>query len=100
MKHKSRLEYLVPTYQIDLMWHTHILTSLRDYHTDTMEIIGGETRLDHDESLNDRSKDSKLNYNAKATQQLWRKVYQIDYEVPGYVSWRTIASILSSRLAA
>eukprot|EP01083_Nonionella_stella_P316629 1148984_1 len=83
VKDKSRPEYLVPTYQIDLMWHTHILTSLRDYHMDTMAITGGEIRLDHDDSLNDRSEDSKLNHNFELTQKLWKKVFVVNYNVPG-----------------
>jgi hypothetical protein len=31
--------FLVPTYQIDLMWHTHILHSIRFYHRDCMNNI-------------------------------------------------------------
>ncbi len=32
--------FLVPTYQIDLIWHTHILYSIRMYHWSCMDIIG------------------------------------------------------------
>ena len=30
--------FLVPTYQIDLMWHTHILTSIPKYHEDCVKM--------------------------------------------------------------
>lgn len=30
---------LVPTYQIDLLWHTHILSSIEQYHTDIAAIL-------------------------------------------------------------
>ncbi len=40
MKRKEdKPRFLVPTYQIDLMWHTHILASIKSYHRDCMEII-------------------------------------------------------------
>lgn len=37
---EKRPRFLVPTYQIDLMWHTHILHSIKMYHMDCMNIIG------------------------------------------------------------
>lgn len=39
-KGDKRPRFLVPTYQIDLMWHTHILNSIRMYHKDCMKITG------------------------------------------------------------
>jgi len=36
---KKTHRFLVPTYQIDLMWHTHILHSIKMYHKDCMRII-------------------------------------------------------------
>lgn len=51
-KFKNRKQVIVPTYQIDLMWHTHILTSVEKYNEDCIAISGAT--LHHDDSLNDR----------------------------------------------
>ncbi|KAL9189950.1 hypothetical protein ACHAXT_009625 [Thalassiosira profunda] len=78
---KKEHKYLVPTYQIDLMWHTHILSSLSQYHRECMAIAG--TVLDHDDSLNDRAEGGQLDTNFRATCELWRSEYGEDYAVPG-----------------
>ena len=39
-RNKDRPRFLVPTYQIDLMWHTHILSSIKAYHRDCQNVIG------------------------------------------------------------
>ncbi len=36
---EEKPRFLVPTYQIDLMWHTHILHSIEMYHVDCKKII-------------------------------------------------------------
>ena len=36
---KDKPRFLVPTYQIDLMWHTHMLSSIKDYHRDCLNLI-------------------------------------------------------------
>ena len=36
---EDRPRFLVPTYQIDLMWHTHILSSIKNYHKDCTNVI-------------------------------------------------------------
>ncbi|CAJ1931381.1 unnamed protein product [Cylindrotheca closterium] len=72
---------LVPTYQIDLMWHTHILSSLTGYFVDCKAIIG--TTLNHDDSLNDRTDDGPLDRAFKDTKALWKKNYEEDYFVKG-----------------
>ena len=46
---------IVPTYQIDLMWHTHMLSSLKDYSNDCMKLTF--SLLPHDDSVNDRSEE-------------------------------------------
>ena len=38
-KGQEKPRFLVPTYQIDLMWHTHILHSIKMYHADCRTII-------------------------------------------------------------
>jgi len=81
MGNKSKPQFLVPTYQIDLIWHTHILASIAKYHEDNMK-FGGRP-LEHDDSLNDRSENGVLNSNFNATRKLWRKVYNEEYVVSG-----------------
>ncbi len=78
----SSQQYLVPTYQIDLMWHTHILTSIRGYHDDITRVSKGKT-LNHDDSINDRSEGGELDTNFKATCRLWKETYGSEYIVPG-----------------
>ncbi len=73
---KSRT-VLVPTYQIDLMWHTHILSSIGDYNKDCTAIMGRP--LHHDDSLTDRSDGGVLDVAYKATARLWKEEYDSDY---------------------
>jgi hypothetical protein len=73
--------YIVPTYQIDLMWHTHILASIEKYHHDHMNLTG--RTLPHDDSLNDRTEGGELDTNFQATKQLWLEMYSEEYAVPG-----------------
>ena len=74
-------EFLVPTYQIDLFWHTHILASASTYAADTRRLCGFE--LPHDDSVNDRAEGSKLNRQYEVTQRLWAEAYGERYAVPG-----------------
>jgi len=74
---------IVPTYQIDLMWHTHMLADCNGtaYRKDCRRILG--RTLDHDNSLNDRSEGSDLNRAFDATKKLWLEVYGVEYFVRG-----------------
>jgi Glycine-rich domain-containing protein-like len=72
---------LVPTYQIDLMWHTHMLFSLDAYNSDCMRIMG--STMSHDDSLTDRSENGLLDTSFKATRGLWIQAYGKDYIVVG-----------------
>jgi hypothetical protein len=72
---------LVPTYQIDLMWHTHMLWSLRGYHSDCISIRG--EKFHHDDSLNDRAPGGTLDLAFQATKKLWEEAYNEDYSVDG-----------------
>jgi hypothetical protein len=72
---------LVPTYQIDLMWHTHMLWSLRVYHFDCVSIRG--EKFHHDDSLNDRTPGATLDLAFEATKKLWEETYNQDYIVDG-----------------
>ena len=74
-------QVIVPTYQIDLMWHTHILSSLEAYEVETCRVMGH--MLNHDDSLNDRSAGSSLEVAFKSTCQLWLSKYGSQYFCPG-----------------
>jgi len=71
---------LVPTYQIDLMWHTHMLVSLQKYHDDCIAIRG--EKFHHDDSLNDRTPGAKLDVAFRQTVELWKDSYGQEYHVP------------------
>ena len=92
----SLISPLVPTYQIDLIWHTHILSSIKNYHKDVMKLTAacattsGSSRsrktivLNHDDSIdNDRSEGSVLDTSFKQTRNLWKDVYGLEYVVMG-----------------
>ena len=72
---------LIPTYQIDLMWHTHILSSIEMYNKDCIRIMNGT--LHHDDSLTDRSEGGILETSFTRTKSLWMKHYGTEYVVAG-----------------
>jgi hypothetical protein len=72
---------LVPTYQIDLIWHTHILSSITDYNKDC-RVIMGEV-MNHDDSLTDRSIGGVLDVSYKSMVKLWKEEYNCEYAVCG-----------------
>lgn len=76
--------FAVPTYQIDLMWHTHMLASSAAYHRDAGALTGRRSGPNHDDSVNDRSHAAtKLNVCTATTKQLWKRAYGQDYFCPG-----------------
>ena len=80
-KARAKRMLLVPTYQIDLMWHTHILSSIALYNKDCKEIMG--LTLHHDDSLNDRTEGGILDTSYQSTKQIWLEEYGVDYHVEG-----------------
>ncbi|KAG0630927.1 hypothetical protein M758_1G214600 [Ceratodon purpureus] len=78
-KSKGKL-FLVPTYDIDLMWHTHQLDPIA-YRTDMLHILGKV--LDHDDTDTERHDGSKLSNCFHETKQLWEETYSIPYEKAG-----------------
>jgi Glycine-rich domain-containing protein-like len=72
---------LVPTYQLDLIWHTHMLNSLQLYNKDCIRIAG--MRIHHDDSLNDRTDGGMLDQSFQATALLWKETYGEEYAVYG-----------------
>ena len=80
--HRTNQMWLVPTYQIDCLWHTHILSNIQGYHTDVTRITGGGI-LDHDDSINDRLEGGVLDTSFQQTKELWKQVYSLEYYVQG-----------------
>lgn len=72
---------LVPTYQIDLMWHTHILSSAAGYFADCTAIAGAV--LNHDDSLDDRTEGGPLDRAFEEMKALWEGTYGEEYFVAG-----------------
>jgi hypothetical protein len=75
------LETIVPTYQTDLMWHTHMLNNIQRYHVECRAICG--SRLNHDDSLDDRTEGGELDRAFNATRAAWRELHGEDYHVEG-----------------
>jgi Glycine-rich domain-containing protein-like len=73
---------LVPTLQIDLMWHTHILVSLQKYHRDCVA-IRGERFIDNDESFDYRMTGATMSQGFLETSKLWKEAYGEEYLIPG-----------------
>ncbi|RUS76067.1 hypothetical protein EGW08_016171, partial [Elysia chlorotica] len=72
LKSHNPAVFLVPCYDSDLMWHTHMLHPFF-YKDDTEAYVG--SLLHHDDSVNDRSSGSKLSLSEAKTRNLWRKVF-------------------------
>lgn len=79
---KSQLpnDFLVPCYDIDLMWHSHQVNPLI-YTQDMVRIIGN--LFNHDDSTNDRSEGSKLHIADKKTRQHWKNNYNESFSLFG-----------------
>ncbi len=80
LKSKNPKVFLVPCYDIDLIWHTHQLHPLK-YREDTHSLLGRV--LNHDDSVNDRSPGSKLNQSDDITRELWKETFREDFRVSG-----------------
>ncbi|XP_060588854.1 uncharacterized protein LOC132744229 [Ruditapes philippinarum] len=80
IKTKVEQDFLVPCYDIDLIWHTHQLNPVV-YKDDMVRIIG--YLFNHDDNVNDRSEDSKLNMAGKETSENWRTFYGENFSLPG-----------------
>ena len=73
-------EFIVPCYDIDLIWHSHQLNP-RVYKTDMMTYIGH--LFNHDDTVTDRREGSKL-YNADMkTREHWRNMYNESFATFG-----------------
>lgn len=73
MKRSYPDSFIVPCFDIDLIWHTHLLNPL-SYKSDTMLILG--EHFGHDDSVNDRTDGSKLCLSMHETQIMWEELYK------------------------
>ena len=67
--------------QIDIMWHTHMLSSIACYNSDCKALMGDT--LHHDDSLTDRTEGGILDHSYQSTKQIWHEQFGEDYAVTG-----------------
>ncbi|KAG6548386.1 hypothetical protein Mapa_010165 [Marchantia paleacea] len=72
--------FLVPTYDIDLMWHAHMRCPT-SYAADTSRLMG--LVFNHDDSDTDRSHGKKLDTGFRKTSELWETTYGVEYAKAG-----------------
>ena len=80
LKKWNRDSFLVPMYDIDLMWHSHQLAP-KAYHTDLFLYLG--FFVNHDDTSTDRSPGSHLNESHANTRRLWIETFKEEYAIPG-----------------
>eukprot|EP00250_Pteridium_aquilinum_P017833 c23794_g1_i1 orf=101-2452(+) len=72
--------FLVPTYDIDLMWHSH-QASPGVYQEDTVKLLGRV--LNHDDTDSDRTEGKKLDTGFNRTREIWQRTFGSSYERAG-----------------
>lgn len=72
--------FLVPTYDVDLMWHSH-QTNPGAYREDMLDLLGKV--LDHDDTDSDRTAGKKLDTGFSKTREYWQRNYGTLYERAG-----------------
>ena len=80
LKQQLPNEFLVPCYDIDLVWHTHQLNPCA-YKRDMIAHIGN--LFNHDDTTTDRSQGSKLYLADKSTREHWKRVYDEGFAMFG-----------------
>ena len=80
LKSQNKTQFLVPCYDMDLIWHTHQVHP-SEYINDTMNILN--MILPHDDSVNDRSDGSRLNNSYGNTVKLWHLFFKTSFQAPG-----------------
>ena len=71
---------LVPCYDIDLIWHTHIINPIK-YASDMTKIGGGV--LHHDDTSTYTSVGSKLSVAGQMTVESWNSIFEERYKIAG-----------------
>ncbi|URD80963.1 hypothetical protein MUK42_02034 [Musa troglodytarum] len=72
----SKTLFCVPTYDIDLIWHSHQLHPA-SYCNDMIKLLGKV--LEHDDTDSDRSKGKKLDVGFSETTKQWEDTYGLRY---------------------
>ncbi|MED6138549.1 hypothetical protein PIB30_075235 [Stylosanthes scabra] len=75
-KERSMSRFCVPTYDIDLIWHSHQLHPA-SYCKDLMAIMGKV--LEHDDTDSDRSRGQKLDVGFSVTTKQWEETFGTRY---------------------
>ncbi|XP_062100865.1 glycine-rich domain-containing protein 1 [Humulus lupulus] len=75
-KEKSLKRFCVPTYDIDLIWHSHQLHPV-SYSKDLNEVLGKV--LEHDDTDSDRTKGTKLDVGFSSTTKQWEETFGTRY---------------------
>ena len=73
---KSIKRFCVPTYDIDLIWHTHQLHPV-SYCKDLNKALG--KILEHDDTDSDRTKGKKLDVGYSGTTKQWEETFGLRY---------------------
>ena len=73
-------QFIVPTYDIDNIWHTHMAFP-RHYLADCLRHAG--RKVGHDDSDSDRSPGSRLRVCSAATERLWKEAFGCEWRKPG-----------------
>ncbi|CAN6482275.1 unnamed protein product [Victoria cruziana] len=71
-KERSIQQFCVPTYDIDLIWHSHQLQPAC-YSKDLIQVLGRV--LEHDDTDSDRSKGKKLDVGFSSTTKQWEETF-------------------------
>ena len=77
IKQQLQDEFIVPCYDIDIIWHSHQLNP-KDYEKDMMKYIGNLF-----DSVNDISEGSKLDNSHVRTKEYWRKYFNENFSQYG-----------------
>lgn len=75
-RERSLKRFCVPTYDVDLIWHTHQLHPL-SYCKDMVELLG--KILEHDDTDQNRSKGQKLDTGFSDTTKQWEETFGLRY---------------------
>lgn len=81
LKLSAQLHAIVPTFQIELMWRTHILSSLTNYNDICISLRG--SKFDHDQFIADQVSRTEAKLLFRQTRQFWNKAYGTEYVVEG-----------------
>lgn len=95
-KERSIRSCCVPTYDIDLIWHSHQLQPV-SYCKDLVKILGKV--LEHDDTDSDRTKGSKLDVGFSGTTKQWEETFGSRYWRAGTMFRGIVPSPLTTSLS-